>query len=90
MRKSIAVFILALMLSWKDNSNNEEAFVVELRIGGQGQIWREEAIVPANQTQYSPQIYSTRRHCWRVRSYNAAGESNPTNVFCYQPKGGNL
>lgn len=79
---AIIFLVAALTLHWQDNSNNEEAFVVEIRIGGQGQLWEQEAIVPANVTEYPLVFYNTRRHCYRVRAYNQVGESGASNVVC--------
>lgn len=87
---SLAVPLLAFVLTWQDNSDNEEAFVVEIRIGGLGQPWQQEAIVPADVTSYPIQFYNTRRHCFQVRAYNQIGESNPSNIVCHMPKWGDL
>lgn len=82
----LIVVLLVLTLFWRDNSFNEEAFVIEIRVGANASVWLEEAIVPVGTTSYPLTFYSTRRHCYRIRAYNAVGESNPTNVVCHTPK----
>jgi titin len=67
-------------LNWSDNSSNEEGFRIERRIGAEAwaQIktvgtdaikWMDETVVPAT-------VYS-----YRVKAYNAGGESAWSNEF---------
>jgi hypothetical protein len=73
-------------LSWKDNSNNETGFALEVRLGSNASPWLEEAVAPPNQTNYAGQFKNLRRHCYRARAFNSIGESGASNTSCYQPK----
>lgn len=64
-------------LTWRDNSNNESLFSVEVRRAGQFVPLRT---VAANTTQLLVGgLESGRRHVFRLRAHNAAGESPPSN-----------
>jgi uncharacterized delta-60 repeat protein len=73
---------LSIQLAWTDNSNNEDGFAVERRLGENG-TYVQIATVPPNTTSYtdpaaglSPNNY----YYYRVRAYNAAnGNSHYSN-----------
>ena len=80
---AIAMELRAILL-WQDNSSNEGGFLIERRIGSQVTApFLEYARVGPEINNYG--ITLTRlneRQCFRVRSYNAAAISEPTNIRC--------
>jgi YD repeat-containing protein len=66
-------------LSWTDNSNNETGFKIERKIGASG-TYSQVAIVGANIIAYSDTgLTSETTYYYRVKAYNAAGDSGYTN-----------
>ena len=70
-----------LVLSWSDNSINEDGFLVERRAatGGFAQIG---AVGPNVVTFLDAGVVSGEQYCYRVRAINAAGPSGYTNEVC--------
>ncbi len=69
-------------LSWTDNSNNEDGFKIERKTTVSG-TYSEIAQVGPNVTSYnSIGLSGGTQYCYRVRAYNAAGNSNYTNESC--------
>lgn len=69
-------------LQWEDNSDNENGFLVERRIQGQGG-WEPLAYVDANVTKYDIYIPDSRvKNCFRVRAFNFIGKAPPSNQRC--------
>lgn len=69
-----------LRLNWQDNSSNESGFKIE-RLNGSTYV--EIASVAANVISYSESnLTSGTSYCYRVRAFNAAGSSAPTNAAC--------
>ncbi len=69
-------------LTWNDNSSNESGFKIEraTNSGGYGQI----ALVGANVTSYvDTNLASGSQYSYRVRAYNAAGDSAYSNVVTH-------
>ena len=67
-------------LAWTDNSADESGFIVE-RSGNGGKSWSQIARTGANVAAYSAATVSARKtYTYRVRSYNDAGSSAPSNV----------
>ena len=70
-----------LILSWSDNSSDEDGFVIERRAaaGGFAQI----GAVGANVVTFlDAGVVSGEQYCYRVRAINAAGPSGYTNEVC--------
>jgi hypothetical protein len=66
-------------LSWTDNSNNETGFKVERSIDGS--TFTQIATVGANVTRYAnTELPSLTRFYYRVRAYNAGGNSAYSNI----------
>jgi len=65
-------------LSWSDNADNEDAYVVE-RQEGNGAV--QEIILPANSTSYTdPSLIEWTRYTYRVRGRSSTlGDSHPSN-----------
>lgn len=71
-------------LYWKDNSSDEEEFVVERRVGAEG--FTELARVPFNTTQYMVASGQPgQQHTFRVVARSAAGGSSPSNEVSWTP-----
>ena len=74
-----AVSSTQINLSWTDNSNNETGFKVERSRNGHG--FQEIDRVGVNVTTYSATRLSRgTRYYFRVRAYNAAGDSAYSNI----------
>jgi hypothetical protein len=66
-------------LSWTDNSANESGFKIERALSGAGP-WIQIAALQANITTYSNTgLLSGTAYYYRVRAYNAAGQSGWSN-----------
>ncbi|MDI6791402.1 MAG: DUF2341 domain-containing protein [bacterium] len=68
-------------LVWADNSDNETGFKIE-RKTGTGGIFSQIATVGANVTSYSNTVAPATTYCYRVRVYNAGGDSDYSNEHC--------
>ncbi|HEX9251169.1 MAG TPA: T9SS type A sorting domain-containing protein, partial [Ignavibacteriaceae bacterium] len=69
-------------LSWTDNSNNEDGFKIERKTTASG-TYSEIAQVGPNITNYnSTGLSGGTEYCYRVRSYNSAGNSLYSNESC--------
>ena len=72
----------AIVLNWTDNSNNETGFKIERK---SGTTYWQIATVGANVTYYAAecgQVKSGLTYCYRVRAYNASGDSAYSNEAC--------
>jgi hypothetical protein len=69
---------LSIRLAWQDNSNNEGGFKIER--GEDGINFYQLATVPANTITYVSNLVSSGLRYFRVRAYNAAGNSAYSNV----------
>gem|GEM_PF-5379163 len=68
-----------LTLSWKDNSDNEDAFSVERSLDGEN--WEEIVALPADTQKYVDQnLQEGAEYFYRVRAANSFGFSGYTNV----------
>jgi hypothetical protein len=69
----------AISLSWTDNSNNETGFYVER--SPDNSTWTQIATLNANVTTYNDSsLSSATTYYYRVRAYNAGGNSAYTNT----------
>lgn len=70
----------AIELNWSDNSDNEDGFIIERSTDPSGS-WLEIDTVSANATQYVDSgLGPGQTFFYRVRAFNAAGSSDPSNV----------
>lgn len=72
------------VLSWVDNSDNEDVFKVERATTTSGPWTEINAAIPANTTTYSDDVTGVEgsTFCYRVRASNSAGDSGYSNVAC--------
>ncbi len=71
-----------LTLSWIDNSNNEDSFLVERKIGAGG-TFVEIAVLAANTVTYGDfSVSPSVLYCYRVRARNQHGNSDYSNEAC--------
>ena len=75
-----------LVLSWSDNSSDEDGFLVERRAatGGFAQIG---SVGPNAVTFVDSGVVAGQPYCYRVRAFNAVGPSAYTNEVCGTPSG---
>ena len=73
-------------LSWTDNSNNEDGFKIERRLGQTGTfapISNSPTIIDATTAiDITP---DNQEYCYRVRAFTLAGDSGYSNVACGTP-----
>ena len=73
-----------LTLTWQDNSNNEDGFNIERRLGQTG-TFAKIGSVAANVVQYVDSIANDPgnvQYCYRVAAFNTAGQSAYSNIAC--------
>ncbi len=69
-------------LTWSDNSNNENGFRVERAVGTSG-AFAEIDVIAEDLTSYaSTGLLADTEYCYRVRAFNAEGDSAYTNESC--------
>jgi hypothetical protein len=82
---SLAAFPAAaaqLTLSWFDNASNEAGFKIERKTGQAGSF-EQVALVGLDTNTYSDGALTPGTpYCYRVRAYNAVGDSAPSNEAC--------
>ena len=66
-----------IVLTWQDNSDNEDKFVMEGRLPDQ--TWEEVGVALANLTEM--QVETEGYTAWRVKAVNAWGSSGYSNVL---------
>jgi len=77
--QAIAISCTQINLTYQDNSNNEQGFKIERKIGAGG-TYSEIAAVSANATTYNNTGLNTgTAYYYRVKAYNTSGNSNYSN-----------
>lgn len=72
-----------LRLNWNDNATNEDGTEVERRLGTTGNFVPLFTIVGANIITYTDNnLLQATDYCYRVRAYNAGGQSAYSNIAC--------
>ena len=78
---AVAVSSTQVDLEWQDNADTEEGFKIERAVGGGA--FAQICVVGANVTGYSdPGRTVDTRYCYRVRAFNAGGDSDASNEAC--------
>ncbi len=73
-------------LTWQDNSDNEDGFKIERKTPSiPGDTFGEIGQVGADVTSYVDVVSDGQQRCYRVRAFNAAGDSGYTNEACGLP-----
>lgn len=74
----------SIRLTWTDNATTETGFKLERRSGAGS--WGQIATAAANATGYTNTgLIAETVYCYRVRAYNAGGDSAYTNEACATP-----
>lgn len=79
-----------LILSWQDNSNNEDGFEIERSVSGSGPFETIAILGPDSSSYTDSSISHNIEYCYRVTAFNANGSSSSA-VGCNtatQPSGG--
>ena len=76
---------LKIELVWADNSNNEDGFRVERKVGQTGDYAFLITVGPNTSTYTDTAVNPGETYCYRVKAFNAAGESGYTNEDCAVP-----
>ena len=78
----------SLQLSWVDNSDNEDGFHIERKVGTNG-IFSFVAAVGPDITSYTDDnLASNTTYCYRLNAFNGIGISEYTNEACGTTSGG--
>lgn len=82
-----AVFSNNITLTWEDNSDNEVGFKIERKTGASG-IFEQLTDVVANETTYEDASFTPGEvYYYRVKAYNAGGDSDYSNEASIQALG---
>jgi hypothetical protein len=71
-----------ITLRWEDNSSNEQGFSVERMTGTAGPFIHVALVAPNVNTYTDASVTVGTVYCYRVRAYNVAGSSPPSNQAC--------
>ncbi len=81
------VLAAQLTLSWVDNSNNEDGFYLERKIGTDG-TYQRFATLPSGTTNYADtSVQDGVTYCYRLTAYNGMGNSGYSNEACASTAG---
>jgi len=70
-------------LTWADSANNEDGFKIERCTGTGCTNFMQITTAPVNATGHSDTgLTAETTYCYRVRAYNAAGDSGYSNIAC--------
>lgn len=72
----------AITVSWKDNSNNEDGFEIQRRTGTSGSYVSLGKTAANVQSFMDAGLNFSTLYCYRVRAFNANGNSNFSNEAC--------
>lgn len=74
-----------ISLGWFDNSANEDGFRIERKLGQGGSYSSLATVGPNTEAYDDAAVNSGVTYCYRVKAFNAAGESGYTNEVCSMP-----
>ena len=69
-------------LSWADNSNNEDGFKIERGPSTTGPFTQIGTVLSDTKSYTDSGLADATTFCYRVRAFNASGDSGYTNVVC--------
>ena len=81
MMLTLPAYSAVFNLSWTDNSNNEDGFKIERRVGQTG-TFSEIGSVNTDVTNFYDTTPDNQEYCYQVRAFNLAGASAYTNTSC--------
>ena len=71
-----------LTLQWTDNSDNEDGFKIERKVGAGGTFQQIATTGPSAISFADTGLASGTTYCYRIRAFNTAGDSSYTNEAC--------
>ena len=71
-----------LTLTWTDNADNESGFRIERRLNPAGSYSEITTLGPNVESYADTTVAAGQGYCYRLRAYNAAGNSGYTNEAC--------
>jgi hypothetical protein len=74
-----------LQLSWRDNSSDEDGFLIERKIGQAGAYVHLVTLPPNTVTYVDTSVQEGLIYCYRVKAFKAASHSDPTDEACLDP-----
>jgi PDZ domain len=74
-----------LQLSWRDNSSDEDGFLIERKIGQAGAYVHLVTLPPNTVTYVDTSVQEGVIYCYRVKAFKAASHSDPTDEACLDP-----
>ena len=78
---TIPAYGQSLELRWNDNSNNEDGFRIERKTGQTGTFAPVKEVV-TDETTFVDPVPDEQTYCYRVKAFNASGESPYSNEAC--------
>jgi hypothetical protein len=79
---ALAQQVPKLTLTWTDNADNEDGFKIERRLGQTGSFTQIGQVGKDVVTYADTQILVNTEYCYRVRAFNAGGQSAYSNIAC--------
>ncbi len=67
------------LLTWRDNSSDEEGFLLQRKIGHEFNEFFDHAILRANQAKFGEEVDPELTYTYRVRAFNEKGASRYSN-----------
>jgi hypothetical protein len=74
-----------LQLSWRDNSLDEDGFLIERKIGQAGTYVPLVTLPPNTVTYVDTSVQEGVIYCYRVKAFKATSHSDPTDEACLDP-----
>lgn len=68
------------ILEWRDNSDNEEGFLLQRQVGNPFNDFVDHAITGENQSAFLDRVEPDLIYSYRVRAFNENGVSRPSNI----------
>jgi hypothetical protein len=72
----------SLQVAWVDNSDNEDGFHIERKLGSNGSFSQIATVGPNVESYSDGNLADGTTYCYRVNAFNSAGSSTYTNETC--------